>query len=86
MLVRITFTNGYAGCDESVVMEVRDMEEAQEYASERLYDYGQDYEHVAMGYTWDEGWEDDYSEEEYYEGCDFEIVEITEEEYENEKR
>lgn len=83
MFVRITYENGYCGCEESVALEVENMEEAEAYATEGIVDYAESYEHVASG------WNDDFESEEerdyYYENCIFRIEEITEEEYEEEK-
>lgn len=84
MYVRIEYDNGYCGCNESEVMKVDTLEEAEEYAQEGIYDYGQTYEHCAEGYDSDEGWLDEEEEEYYYENLSFTVTEITKEEFENE--
>lgn len=82
MFVRISYSNGYCGCDETEVLEVEDMKEAETYAAENVYQYGESYEHVACG------WGNDFDSEEdrdyYYENCTYDIEEITEEEYQEE--
>ena len=83
MFVRINYSNGYCGCDESEVVEVENIEEAEVYAAEGIHDYAEPYTYVATG--WDEGFESEEEEEAYYENCTFDIEEITEEEYQEEK-
>lgn len=82
MFVRITYSNGYCGCDDTEVIEVESMEDAEAYASECVNDYAETYTHVATG--WDEGFESAEEEEMYYENCTYDIEEITEEEYQEE--
>lgn len=82
MFVRITYSNGYCGCDETEVLEVENMEEAETYANENTYQYGESYEHVATG--WDEDFESEEDRDYYYENCTYSIEEITEEEYQEE--
>lgn len=83
MFVRINYSNGYCDCDESEVLEVENIEEAEAYAAEDIYDYAESNAYVATG--WDEGFESEEEEEAYYENCTFDIEEITEEEYQEEK-
>ena len=83
MFVRINYSNGYCGCDISEVLEVENIEEAEAYAAEGIYDYAESYTYVATG--WDEDFESEEEEEDYYENCTFDIEEITEEEYQEEK-
>ena len=83
MFVRINYSNGYCGCDGSEVLEVENIEEAEAYAAEGIYDYAEPYTYVATG--WDEDFESEEEEEAYYENCIFDIEEITEEEYQEEK-
>ena len=83
MFVRINYSNGYCGCDESKVMEVENIEEAEAYAVEDIYNYADSYCYVDTG--WDVGFESEEEEEAYYENCTFYIEEITEEEYQEEK-
>ena len=83
MFVRINYSNGYCGCDESEVLEVENIEEAEAYAAEGIYDYAELYTYVATG--WNEDFESEEEEEAYYENCTFDIEEITEEEYQEEK-
>lgn len=83
MFVRINYSNGYCGCDESEVWEVEDMKEAEFYAAEGLPEYAQSYTSVVTG--WNEDFESEEEEKEYYAGCTFYIEEITEEEYQEEK-
>lgn len=40
MFVRISYSNGYCGCDETEVLEVENMEEAETYAEENVNQYG----------------------------------------------
>ena len=82
MFVRITYSNGYCGCDETEVLEVENMEEAEAYANENTYQYGESYEYVATG--WDEDFESEEDRDYYYENCTYFIEEITEEEYQEE--
>lgn len=82
MFVRITYSNGYCGCDETEVLEVENMEEAETYASENVNQYGESYEHVATG--WDEDFKSEEDRDYYYENCTYEIEEITKEEYQEE--
>ncbi len=75
---------GYAGCNEEDVMALPDdisdvAIEANLY--EALQDYAQSMEHVAEGYDWEEGWENEEDKEYYYENCNYSWEEITEEEY-----
>ena len=83
MFVRINYSNDYCRCDESEVLEVENIEEAEAYAEENIYEYADSYSYVATG--WDEGFESEEEEEAYYENCTFDIEEITEEEYQEEK-
>lgn len=84
MFVRINYSNGYCGCDESKVLEVENIDEAEAYAVEDLDTYADSYSYGAIG--WDEeGFESEEEEEAYYENCTFYIEEITEEEYQEEK-
>lgn len=82
MFVRINYSNGYCGCDESNVYEVEDMQEAVLIAEECLLDYAESYEHVAAGFGAYFGTSDD--REAYYEDCSYTIDEISEKEYEEE--
>ena len=83
MFVRIIYSNGYCGCNESKVLEVEDIEEAENYAAESIYDYADSYAYVSTG--WNTGFESEEEEEGYYENCTYNIEEITEEEYQEEK-
>ena len=78
MFVRINYSNGYCGCDESEVLEVENIEEAEAYAAESICDYAESYTYVATG--WGEDFESGEEEEAYYKNCTFDIEEITEEE------
>lgn len=78
MFVRVTYSNGYAGCDESEVLEVKTMQEAEAYAEDYIFEYAESYNYIVSG------WGEDMTEEEeedYYSGCNYCIEEITEEEY-----
>lgn len=79
MYVRITFSNGYVGCDETEYLEVENFKDAEVFALDSLDDYAASYEHVATG--WDESFDTLEEAEEYYENCSFDITEITEKEY-----
>lgn len=83
MFVRINYSNGYCGCDESEVLEVENIKEAEAYAVEGVHDYAESYTYVVTGL--DESFESEEEEEAYYENCTFDIEEITEEEYKEEK-
>ena len=82
MFVRITYSNGYCGCDETEVIEVENMEEAKTYAAEGVDNYAETYTYVATG--WNEEFESEEEETEYYESCIYDIEEISEEEYQEE--
>ena len=82
MFVRINYSNGYCGCDVSEVIEVENIEEAEEYASENLRNYAEPYSYAAIG--WDQDFESEEEEKDYFENCTFDIEEITEEEYQEE--
>ena len=83
MFVRINYSNGYCDCDESEVLEVENIKEAKAYAEEAIYGYAELYTYVAT--DWDGDFESEEDEETYYENCNFDIEEITEEEYQEEK-
>ena len=73
---KITFSNGYCGCDIEEEFEGT-YEEAVEYANEYLHEYAEDYTHIAFG------WDEEYTEEEYdeyLENCSYDIEESEEEE------
>ena len=74
MYVKITFSNGYCGCDKEEYLKVESMNIAISYAHNRLMEYGQLYEYIAQCDTEEET-------EEYYDNCDFDIMEIEEEEF-----
>jgi hypothetical protein len=40
MYIKITYSNGYCGCDEEEYVEVADENEADEYVNEGVYNYG----------------------------------------------
>ena len=83
MFVRINYSNAYCGCDVSEVLEVENIKEAETYAAESIHDYAESYTYLATG--WNECFESEEEEEAYYENCTFDIEEITEEEYQEEK-
>ena len=83
MFVRINYSNGYCGCDVSEVIEVENMKEAEDYAGENLRTYAEPYAYAAIG--WDQDFESEEEEEDYFENCTFDIEEITEKEYQEEK-
>lgn len=71
--------NGYCGCDYDYYMTVGDdatIEDIEEDMEMEFNDYMQEYEHAAQGYSWNEGWEDEESEAEYYEGGYYEWREV----------
>lgn len=79
LYVKITYSNGYCGCDETEIKAFETMKEAEKWADEYLPDYAESYTHVATG--WEGEWENEEDEEEYYENCSYFIEEISEEEY-----
>lgn len=87
MYCKITFSNGYCGCDEEIYEEFNTIEEAEEYADEYLtggmYSF---YEPDSrfIGYSEDYESEEEYFEayDEYQADCGYFIKEITKEEYE----
>lgn len=89
MYYKITFSNGYCGCDEEIYEEFNTIEEAEEYATEYLtcgmYSF---YEPDSrfIGYDEDYDSEEEYWEavDEYQENCTYFIEEISKEEYEEE--
>jgi len=87
MYVKITFTNGYCGCDEEIYRKFPD-----NWTISDIEDYGVDYLHNCYGfYEPDSRFVDEYdyeTEEEYEEAyedyqatCDFRCEDCTEEEY-----
>lgn len=82
MFVRITYSNGYCGCDNEEVLEVENIEEAEAYAQDAIHDYAETYEYVATG--WERDFESEEERDSYYEDCSYSIEEITEEEYQEE--
>lgn len=86
MYFKITFGNGYYGCDETIYEEFDSEEEAIEYGEDYLYNCYGFYEPDSMFI----GDKDCYaSEEEYLEAydnyqaeCGFSVTDITKEEYE----
>lgn len=87
MYIKITYSNGYCGCDEYEYVEVADENEADKYVSEGVYNYSffePDSRFIS----------DDYDEEEYEQELEFYQEdcfdnsgweEITKEEYEENK-
>ena len=83
---RVTYGNGYCGCDDDIYIAAETLAEAEDYASEN----------IAEAYIFYDDWsqcidepEDYESEDEYWEAveeyqaecCVREIIEISEEEY-----
>lgn len=90
MYYKMTFSNGYCGCDEEVYEEFNTREEAEEYAEEYLTSGWYGFYEPDGRFIGDE--EDYESEEEYWEAvedyqenCTYLITEITKEEYEENK-
>lgn len=78
---KVTFDNGYAGCDDERYLAMPDEESVEEYCRYELSDYAEENINGAAGWDWYEGWESDEAEEEYYDGCSWSYEEITKEEY-----
>lgn len=73
---RITFYNGYCGCDQEEEF-VGTYEEAEAWGVENLRDYAESMSHAAFG------WDEEYDEaefEDYCENCSFDIEEWSDEE------
>lgn len=79
MYVRINYENGYPGCDESEVIEVDSLEEAEEWAIEGSRIHAETYEYLAT--SWDGDFESDEERKAYYDDCSYYIEEITEAEF-----
>lgn len=89
MYFKITFSNGYCGCDEEIYEEFDTEKEAVDYAEEYLTSgwysfYEPDYRFIGDEDDYD--YEEEYLEayEQYQEDCTYDITEITKEEYEEE--
>lgn len=89
MYFKITFSNGYCSCDEEIYEEFNSVEEALEYAEEYLTSgmygfYEPDSRFIGDKEDYDS--EEEYLEayESYQEDCNYDIIEITKEEYEEE--
>lgn len=86
MYYKMTFSNGYCGCEEEVYEEFNTKEEAEEYAEEYLTGWYCFYEPDArfIGNVEDYESEEEYWEayDEYQADCGYYIKEITKEEYE----
>ena len=89
MYFKITFSNGYCGCDEEIYEEFNTEKEAEEYADEYLTGGMYSFYEPDSRFIGDK--EDYESEEEYLaaydsyqEDCTYDIKEITKEEYEEE--
>lgn len=81
---KMTYSNGYVGCDDEEYIRAEDREEAESIAEDGLHDYGESYEHCAEGNDFSEGWEDEESEETYYENLSWSLEEVTKEVYREE--
>lgn len=74
MYFKGTYSNGCVGCDETEYFKANNIEEVLTYMDEGLWDYAESYAHVHFG------WNNEYTEEDfedYYEGCDHTVTEIT---------
>lgn len=84
MYIKITYSNGYCGCDEYEYVEVADENEANEYVTEGVYNYG--FFEPDSRFISDDCDEEEYEQElEFYqEDCfaNSSWEEITKEEYE----
>lgn len=78
---KITYSNGYCGCDDDEFITADTLEEAEEVANEGVHDYGESYEHCAHGCSFAEGWENEDAENTYYENLAYEVVEMTREDW-----
>lgn len=86
MYIKITYSNGYCGCDEHEYVEVANENEANEYVTEGVYNYSFFEPDSRFINVDDECSDADYEEEvEYYQQDCFDNSfweEITKEEYE----
>ena len=88
MYFKITFSNGYLGCDEEIYEQFETIEEAEQYAEEYLtygnYSWYDDPPYGCLNDMEDYENEEDYwaEYEEYQAGCSYYVEEITKEEYE----
>lgn len=80
MIYKGTYTNGYAGCDEILYFCSDNLDKVNAYMQEGLYEYLESYENVAEGYSFDDGWEDEESMNDYYDCGDYTIEEVDEDE------
>lgn len=74
-----TYYCGYSGTDERHFFIANSEEEVAEYMEEGLYDYAENWTHVAFG--WDTSYTDEEFEE-FYQDCGFDIQELFGEELE----
>lgn len=85
MYIKITYSNGYCGCDEYEYVEVADEKEANEYVNEGVYNYSFFEPDSRFVSDYDRSDEEYEEEVEYYQQDCFDHsywVEISEEEYE----
>lgn len=83
MYILFSGGNGYCGCDWEEALIVDDntpIRELDQIAYHMAMDYADDYDYVAEGYN-DGTWDSEEAETDYYEGIDYNWVELTEEEY-----
>ena len=73
-----TFSNGYCGCDEVILMIADTIEKAEKYMEDRVYIYGSNYKYMT------EFEDDEEDDEAYWEGVTYEVREATQEEIEYE--
>lgn len=80
-----TRSNGYCGCDETeylIFPENTTDSEINAYFDEGMYDYAESCVY-GCALQWDEDWESEEDEEMYFENCEYEWHEATEEEKED---
>ena len=84
--IKYRYENGYPACSEEGVAaydDGTDIDEIESDLSDGLFEFGTEYEYCADGYSFEDGWENEETQNEYYENLYFYWEEITQEEYDN---
>lgn len=78
------YTNGFCGCDITYGIIAETYEQAVEWMENGLYDYGQDYEYIALHDLDEEEDDIDSAVADYYENLSFYVEQVDQERYEYE--
>lgn len=77
------YTNSFCGCDITYGIIAETYEQAIKWMEDGLYDYGQDYEHLALDDLDEEEDDIDSAIADYYENLSFYVEQVDETQYEN---